>query len=139
MRRRCKSINRRTWNSLSRVRVCEKRQMFAIGFMVYLRPEQLKGFCNFLNVQNQVEWKFLWNSSNRKAFRNEIVADNLSFMREFEQMEMHFLFVLEMKLNIMSSGKKRLKWHLSLGLEKITFSRSWEISTLCKCSSWHRV
>jgi glycyl-tRNA synthetase len=39
-------------------------------------------------------------------------------MREFEQMEMQFLFVLEMKLNIMSSGKKRLKWHLSLGLGK---------------------
>jgi glycyl-tRNA synthetase (class II) len=41
-----------------------------------------------------------------KAFRNEIVARQFIF-RMREQMEMQFLFVLEMKLNIMSSGKKR--------------------------------
>jgi glycyl-tRNA synthetase len=38
-------------------------------------------------------------------------------MREFEQMEMQF-FVRPDEINIMSSGKKRLKWHLSLGLGK---------------------
>jgi glycyl-tRNA synthetase len=46
--------------------------------------------------KNQVECSF-GIAQTGKAFRNEIVADNLSRMREFEQMEMQFLFVLEMK------------------------------------------
>jgi glycyl-tRNA synthetase len=39
-------------------------------------------------------------------------------MREFEQMEMQFFVVQEGMKCIMNSGKKRLKWHLSLGLGK---------------------
>jgi glycyl-tRNA synthetase (class II) len=65
-----------------------------------LRPETApKGyFCEFFQDVQKIrknESSF-WNSSNRKAFRNEIVARQFIFrMREFEQMEMQFLFVLE--------------------------------------------
>jgi hypothetical protein len=88
-----------------------------------------------LNVQNQDEWKFLWYCTNRKAFRNEIVAETIYFrMREFERCS--FFVRPVMKWNTMNFGKKPVKWHLSLGLgRKLSFSWSWKISALCNAAA----
>ncbi|MFZ9452232.1 MAG: glycine--tRNA ligase, partial [Bacteroidia bacterium] len=59
-----------------------------------------------------------WNCTNRKAFRNEIVARQFIFrMREFEQMEMQFFVKPGSEMEWYEHWKtKRLQWHIRLGL-----------------------
>ena len=74
---------------------------------LYLRPETAQGiFVNFLNVQKCKKKIPFGIAQIGKAFRNEIVARQFIFrMREFEQMEMQFLFHQEMILSGIITGK----------------------------------
>src|SRR6187455_480442 len=89
---------------------------------VYLRPETAQGiFVNFLNVQKTGRMKIPFGIAQiGKAFRNEIVARQFIFrMREFEQMEMQFFIRPGTQKEWYEYWKEeRLKWHLSLGIEK---------------------
>ncbi|HLK30389.1 MAG TPA: glycine--tRNA ligase [Puia sp.] len=89
---------------------------------VYLRPETAQGiFVNFLNVQKTGRMKIPFGIAQiGKAFRNEIVARQFIFrMREFEQMEMQFFIRPGTQKEWYEFWKEeRMKWHLSLGIEK---------------------
>ena len=89
---------------------------------VYLRPETAQGiFVNFLNIQKSGRMKLPFGiAQTGKAFRNEIVARQFIFrMKEFEQMEMQFFVKPGTQKKWYSYWKEnRLKWHLSLGLDK---------------------
>ena len=89
---------------------------------VYLRPETAQGiFLNFLNVQKSSRLKIPFGIAQiGKAFRNEIIARQFIFrMREFEQMEMQFFVKPGSQKGWYQKWKeRRLKWHLSLGLNK---------------------
>ncbi|MBI2036278.1 glycine--tRNA ligase, partial [Candidatus Microgenomates bacterium] len=88
----------------------------------YLRPETAQGiFINFQNVVDSTRIKIPFGIAQiGKGFRNEITTGNFLFrVREFEMMELEF-FVNP------KEGKKwhdywkeeRLKWYLSLGINK---------------------
>lgn len=87
---------------------------------IYLRPETAQGiFVNFLNVQKTGRMKIPFGIAQiGKAFRNEIVARQFIFrMREFEQMEMQYFVKPGEELEWFKYWKeKRMKWHLSFGL-----------------------
>ena len=87
---------------------------------LYLRPETAQGiFVNFLNVQKSGRMKIPFGIAQiGKAFRNEIVARQFIFrMREFEQMEMQFFVRPGEELSWFDFWrKKRLAWHLAIGL-----------------------
>jgi glycyl-tRNA synthetase len=87
---------------------------------LYLRPETAQGiFVNFLNIQKSGRMKIPFGiAQTGKAFRNEIVARQFIFrMREFEQMEMQFFVRPGEQMKWYETWKKRrLAWHLSLGL-----------------------
>ena len=87
---------------------------------LYLRPETAQGiFVNFLNVQKSGRMKLPFGiAQTGKAFRNEIVARQFIFrMREFEQMEMQFFIQPGTQKEWYEKWKKkRLNWHLSLGI-----------------------
>ena len=87
---------------------------------LYLRPETAQGiFVNFSNVQKTGRMKIPFGiAQTGKAFRNEIVARQFIFrMREFEQMEMQFFIKPGTQKEWFDYWKKkRLQWHLSLGL-----------------------
>ncbi len=89
---------------------------------IYLRPETAQGiFVNFLNVQKTGRMKIPFGIAQiGKAFRNEIVARQFIFrMREFEQMEMQFFIRPGSQKQWYEFWKEeRMKWHLSLGIEK---------------------
>ncbi len=89
---------------------------------LYLRPETAQGiFVNFLQVQKSGRMKLPFGIAQiGKAFRNEIVARQFIFrMREFEQMEMQFFIKPGTQHEWYEKWKKRrLAWHLSLGLDK---------------------
>ena len=89
---------------------------------LYLRPETAQGiFVNFANVQKTGRMKIPFGiAQTGKAFRNEIVARQFIFrMREFEQMEMQFFVRPGEELKWYEHWKdERMKWHLSLGIEK---------------------
>ncbi len=89
---------------------------------LYLRPETAQGiFVNFLNVQKSGRMKIPFGiAQTGKAFRNEIVARQFIFrMREFEQMEMQFFVRPGEEMKWYEYWKEtRLKWHLSLGMDK---------------------
>ena len=89
---------------------------------LYLRPETAQGiFVNFLNVQKSGRMKIPFGIAQiGKAFRNEIVARQFIFrMREFEQMEMQFFVRPGEELSWFDFWrKKRLAWHLAIGLGK---------------------
>ena len=89
---------------------------------IYLRPETAQGiFVNFLNVQKTSRHKLPFGIAQiGKAFRNEIVARQFIFrMREFEQMEMQFFVPPGTELEFYEIWKKkRLNWHLALGIGK---------------------
>ena len=89
---------------------------------LYLRPETAQGiFLNFLNVQKSSRLKIPFGIAQiGKAFRNEIIARQFIFrMREFEQMEMQFFVKPGSQKDWYQKWKeRRLKWHLSLGLNK---------------------
>ncbi|MGX7591119.1 glycine--tRNA ligase [Candidatus Karelsulcia muelleri] len=86
----------------------------------YLRPETAQGiFTNFLNVLNTSKMKIPFGIAQiGKVFRKEIIARQFLFrMREFEQMEMQFFIPPNQEDKWLEYWKKkRLKWHLSLGL-----------------------
>jgi glycyl-tRNA synthetase len=78
---------------------------------IYLRPETAQGiFVNYLNVQKSGRMKIPFGIAQiGKAFRNEVIARQFIIrMREFEQMEMQFLFAPAHKKNGLTSGKKRV-------------------------------
>jgi glycyl-tRNA synthetase len=87
---------------------------------LYLRPETAQGiFVNFLNVQKSGRMKIPFGiAQTGKAFRNEIVARQFIFrMREFEQMELQFFIQPGTQKEWYDTWKKkRMQWHLSLGL-----------------------
>ena len=89
---------------------------------LYLRPETAQGiFVNFANVQKTGRMKIPFGIAQiGKAFRNEIVARQFIFrMREFEQMEMQFFVKPGEEMKWYEEWKeKRMKWHLSLGIDK---------------------
>ena len=89
---------------------------------LYLRPETAQGiFVNFSNVQKTGRMKIPFGIAQiGKAFRNEIVARQFIFrMREFEQMEMQFFVKPGEEMKWYEEWKeKRIKWHLSLGIDK---------------------
>ena len=89
---------------------------------LYLRPETAQGiFVNFLNIQKTSRLKIPFGIAQiGKAFRNEIVARQFIFrMREFEQMEMQFFIKPGTQKKWYEKWKEqRMKWHLSLGIEK---------------------
>ncbi len=90
----------------------------------YLRGEITQGvFVNFRNVVDSTRVKIPFGIAQiGKAFRNEITPGNFTFRsREFEQMELEFFIRPEEK-----EGEKwfsywkeeRMKWYLSLGMDK---------------------
>ncbi|CAI8392980.1 MAG: glycine--tRNA ligase [Flavobacteriales bacterium] len=92
---------------------------------LYLRPETAQGiFLNYLSVQKTSRMKIPFGiAQTGKAFRNEIVARQFIFrMREFEQMEMQFFIQPGTQEDWFNQWKKkRLKWHLNLGIESDCF------------------
>ena len=89
---------------------------------LFLRPETAQGiFVNFLNVQKSSRMKIPFGIAQiGKAFRNEIIARQFIFrMREFEQMEMQFFIPPGTQKQYYEDWKKkRLNWHISLGMGK---------------------
>lgn len=90
----------------------------------YLRGEITQGaFVNFENVVNSSRVKIPFGIAQiGKAFRNEITPGNFTFRsREFEQMELEY-FVKpgekESKDTFEFWKEERMKWYLSLGLNK---------------------
>ena len=92
---------------------------------LYLRPETAQGiFLNYLNVQKTSRMKIPFGiAQTGKAFRNEIVARQFIFrMREFEQMEMQFFIQPGSQAEWFDIWKKkRLDWHLNIGIDKSSF------------------
>ena len=89
-----------------------------------LRPETAQEYFlwNYLEcAKNRAYENPIWHRANYgKAFRNEIVARQFIFRtREFEQMEMQFFVKPGTEMEWYDYWKKkRLNWHLSLGLGK---------------------
>ena len=100
---KCPVSGTNNWTDVRQFNLMFKTQMGATmdaSSDLYLRPETAQGiFVNFLNVQKTARMKIPFGIAQiGKAFRNEIVARQFIFrMREFEQMEMQFLFVLVKK------------------------------------------
>lgn len=102
---------------------------------IYLRPETAQGiFVNFLNVQKTGRMKVPFGIAQiGKAFRNEIVARQFIFrMREFEQMEMQFLYAPVRNWSGSKNGKRPVCVGISSwdsGKKTIVFmiTRSWPI------------
>ena len=89
---------------------------------LYLRPETAQGiFLNYMNVLKTGRMKIPFGIAQiGKAFRNEIIARQFIFrMREFEQMEMQFFIKPGNQKKWYEFWKeKRMKWHLSLGIDQ---------------------
>jgi glycyl-tRNA synthetase len=114
----------RNWSEVRQFNLMFATQMGALSDqsdLVYLRPETAQGiFVNYLNVQKTGRMKIPFGIAQvGKAFRNEIVARQWIFrMREFEQMEMQFFIKPGTEMEWYNYWKdKRLRWHLSLGIE----------------------
>ena len=92
---------------------------------LYLRPETAQGiFLNYLSIQKTSRMKIPFGiAQTGKAFRNEIVARQFIFrMREFEQMEMQFFIQPGTQEDCFNQWKKkRLNWHLNLGIKPNSF------------------
>ena len=92
---------------------------------LFLRPETAQGiFLNYMNVQKSGRLKIPFGIAQiGKAFRNEIIARQFIFrMREFEQMEMQFFIKPGTQKKWYKYWKEsRMKWHLSLGIDKINY------------------
>ena len=88
----------------------------------YLRPETCQGiFINFASVLNTVQPKLPFGIAQiGKSFRNEITTGNFIFRdRELEMMELeYFVRPGEDEKYFDLWKKKRLTWHLNLGLKK---------------------
>ena len=94
----CPASGTKNWTDVRQFNLMFKTQMGSTSdgaTDLYLRPETAQGiFVNFLNVQKTARMKLPFGiAQTGKAFRNEIVARQFIFrMREFEQMEMQFLY-----------------------------------------------
>ena len=115
----------RNWTDVRQFNLMFSTEMGAMAdgaSTVYLRPETAQGiFVNFLNVQKTARMKIPFGIAQiGKAFRNEIIARQFIFrMREFEQMEMQFFVRPGEEIKWYEYWKEeRLKWHLSLGIDK---------------------
>ncbi len=88
----------------------------------YLRPETAQGiFINFQNVVDSTRIKIPFGIAQiGKGFRNEITTGNFLFrVREFEMMELEFFVKPEEGAKWHDYWKEeRLKWYLSLGINK---------------------
>lgn len=114
----------RNWSEIKKFNLMFKTNFGAnenTSTNVFLRPETAQGsFVNFLNVQKTGRMKIPFGIAQiGKSFRNEIIARQFIFrMREFEQMEMQFFISPEEEIKFYEFWKKkRLLWHLSLGLK----------------------
>ena len=108
----CPESGSRNWTDVKQFNLMFGTQLGASAesaMDLYLRPETAQGiFVNFLNVQKTGRMKIPFGIAQiGKAFRNEIVARQFIFrMREFEQMEMQFLFLQAPKKNGIKNGKR---------------------------------
>ncbi|MBI1918967.1 glycine--tRNA ligase, partial [Candidatus Microgenomates bacterium] len=88
----------------------------------YLRPETAQGiFINFQNVVDSTRIKIPFGIAQiGKGFRNEITTGNFLFrVREFEMMELEFFVNPKEGVKWHDYWKEeRLKWYLSLGINK---------------------
>jgi len=110
---KCPVSGTANWTEVRQFNLMFSTQVGAVSedaSLIYLRPETAQGiFVNFLNVQKSGRMKIPFGIAQiGKAFRNEIVARNFIFrMREFEQMEMQFLFARARRWNGMRLGSRR--------------------------------
>ena len=83
---------------------------------LYLRPETAQGiYVNFLNIMRTTHQKIPFGIAQiGKAFRNEIIARQLTFrMKEFEQMEMQFFITPGEDEEYFEYWKEqRMSWYL---------------------------
>ncbi|MBL6657327.1 MAG: glycine--tRNA ligase [Flavobacteriales bacterium] len=124
----CPVSGTKNWTDVRQFNLMFKTQMGSTSdgaTDLYLRPETAQGiFVNFLNVQKTARMKIPFGiAQTGKAFRNEIVARQFIFrMREFEQMEMQFFVRPGEEMKWYEHWKdSRMKWHLSLGIDKELF------------------
>ena len=124
----CPVSGTKNWTDVRQFNLMFKTQMGSTtegASDLYLRPETAQGiFVNFLNVQKTARMKIPFGiAQTGKAFRNEIVARQFIFrMREFEQMEMQFFVRPGEEMKWYEHWKNsRMKWHLSLGIDKELF------------------
>jgi glycyl-tRNA synthetase len=124
----CPVSGTKNWTDVRQFNLMFKTQMGSTAdgtSDLYLRPETAQGiFVNFLNVQKTARMKIPFGiAQTGKAFRNEIVARQFIFrMREFEQMEMQFFVRPGEEMKWYEHWKdSRMKWHLSLGIDKELF------------------
>ncbi|MDA9898084.1 glycine--tRNA ligase [Flavobacteriales bacterium] len=124
----CPVSGTKNWTDVRQFNLMFKTQMGSTAdgaSDLYLRPETAQGiFVNFLNVQKTARMKIPFGiAQTGKAFRNEIVARQFVFrMREFEQMEMQFFVRPGEEMKWYEHWKdSRMKWHLSLGIDKDLF------------------
>jgi glycyl-tRNA synthetase len=96
----CPESGSRNWTEVRQFNLMfgTKLELLLIQQWIYICVQKrLKVFCEFLECTKIRNESSFWDSTNRKAFRNEIVARQFIFrMREFEQMEMQF-FVRQAK------------------------------------------
>lgn len=95
---------------------------------LYLRPETAQGiYVNFLNIMRTTHQKIPFGIAQiGKAFRNEIIARQLTFrMKEFEQMEMQFFITPGEDEEYFEYWKEqRMNWYvntLNIPREKLRF------------------
>ena len=95
---------------------------------LYLRPETAQGiYVNFLNIMRTTHQKIPFGIAQiGKAFRNEIIARQLTFrMKEFEQMEMQFFITPGEDEKYFEHWKEqRMSWYvntLNIPREKLRF------------------
>ena len=95
---------------------------------LYLRPETAQGiYVNFLNIMRTTHQKIPFGIAQiGKAFRNEIIARQLTFrMKEFEQMEMQFFITPGEDEKYFEYWKEqRMSWYvntLNIPREKLRF------------------
>ncbi|MBI5449450.1 glycine--tRNA ligase [Candidatus Gottesmanbacteria bacterium] len=90
--------------------------------LAYLRGETCQGiYVNFLNVLSSMRVRVPFGIAQiGKAFRNEVTPGKYLFrVREFEQMELEFfVHPREATERFTYWKEERLRWHLSLGLQK---------------------
>ena len=125
----CEKSGSKNWSDVKQFNLMFSTNLGATsGSMteIFLRPETAQGiFVNFLNVQKTSRLRVPFGIAQvGKAFRNEVIARQFIFrMKEFEQMEMQFFVKPGSQKKWYSYWKEnRLKWHLSLGLDKKNYS-----------------
>ena len=124
---KCKDSGTSNWTAARRFNL-----MFSCkdvdGNTLYLRPETAQGiYVNFLNIMRTTHQKIPFGIAQiGKAFRNEIIARQLTFrMKEFEQMEMQFFITPGEDEKYFEYWKEqRMSWYvnsLNIPREKLRF------------------